>query len=73
MEDSWSNEAFRPITRDEKYLMNYNQNYSLLINSKSTKKVNLPFSRGGGEGGRGKEGAASRRLQPERAGHAMTS
>ena len=49
MEDSWSNEAFRPITRDEKYLMNYNQNYSLLINSKSTKKVNLPFSRGGGE------------------------
>lgn len=66
MEDSWSNEAFRPITRDEKYLMNYNQNYSLLINSKSTKKVNLPFSRGGGGRGRGKEGAASRRLKPVR-------
>ena len=34
-EDSWSHDAFRPITRDEKYLMNHNQNYSL------SKTVNL--------------------------------
>ena len=37
-EDSWSHDAFKPITRDEKYLMNHNQNYSPLKNSKSTRK-----------------------------------